>query len=115
MIAPQRATGCRRLRRKDDGRSREFRSRVLDPGQSPFRRFRVFLHTDATLREPIMAQATIAYLEQRYAALEREIVDTSHLTPTEDILIADLKFRKSVVADELQHHRRLAERFASAG
>ena len=52
-----------------------------------------------------MAQATIASLEQRYAALEREIVDTSHLTPTEDILIAD----------ELQHNRRLVERFASAG
>ena len=62
-----------------------------------------------------MAQATIAYLEQRYAALEREIVDTSHLAPTEEILIADLKFRKSVIADELQHNRRLVERFASAG
>ena len=61
-----------------------------------------------------MAQATIAYLEQRYADLEREIVDTSHLMPAEDILIADLKFRKSVIADELQHNRRLVERFASA-
>lgn len=61
-----------------------------------------------------MAQATIAYLEQRYADLEREIMDTSHLMPTEDILIADLKFRKSVIADELQHNRRLVKRFASA-
>jgi hypothetical protein len=61
-----------------------------------------------------MAQATIAYLEQRYADLEREIADTSHLMPAEDILIADLKFRKSVIADELQHNRRLVERFASA-
>ena len=61
-----------------------------------------------------MAQATITYLEQRYADLEREIVDTSHLMPTEDSLIADLKFRKSVVADEIQHNRRLVQRFASA-
>jgi hypothetical protein len=41
-------------------------------------------------------------------------VDTSHLMPTEDILIADLKFRKSVIADEIQHNRRLVECFASA-
>ena len=60
-----------------------------------------------------MAQATIAYLEQRYADLEREIVDTSHLMPAEDILIADLKFRKAVISDEIQHNRRLVERFAS--
>jgi len=69
---------------------------------------------DATLQEPIMAQATIAYLEQRYADLEREIVDTSHLTPTEVILIADLQFRKTVIADELRHNRRLVDRFDSA-
>ena len=62
-----------------------------------------------------MVQSTIAYLEQRYADLESEIVDTSHLMPTEDILIADLKFRKSVIADELQRNRRLIKRFASAG
>ena len=62
-----------------------------------------------------MVQSTIAYLEQRYADLEREITDTSHLMPTEDILIADLKFRKSVIADELQRNRRLIKRFASAG
>jgi len=30
-------------------------------------------------------------------------------------LIADLKFRKSVIADELLHNRRLVDRFASAG
>jgi hypothetical protein len=61
-----------------------------------------------------VVQSTIAYLEQRYADLESEIVDTSHLMPTEDILIADLKFRKSVIADEIQHNRRLVECFASA-
>jgi hypothetical protein len=64
--------------------------------------------------ERIMARTTIAYLEQRYAALEREIVDVSHLMPDEDVLIADLKFRKLVIADEIQHNRRLVERFASA-
>jgi hypothetical protein len=59
-----------------------------------------------------MAKATISYLENRYAELEREIVDMSHLAPSEGFLIANLQFRKSVIADEIQHNRRLVERFA---
>ena len=61
-----------------------------------------------------MAQATIAYLEQRYKTLEREIVDALHQRPTDHFAVADLKYRKSIIADEIQHNRRLVERLACA-
>jgi hypothetical protein len=60
----------------------------------------------------IMAQTTIAYLEQRYTALEKEIANALHHSPTDDLAIADLKYRKLIIADEIQHNRRLVERFA---
>ncbi len=58
-----------------------------------------------------MAQATIAYLERRYLDLEKEIADASRHSPTDDLAIADLKSRKLIIADEIQHNHRLVERF----
>jgi hypothetical protein len=58
-----------------------------------------------------MAQTTMAYLERRYTALESEIADALHHSPTDDLTIADLKFRKLIIADEIQHNRRLVERY----
>jgi hypothetical protein len=61
--------------------------------------------------ETIMAQTTIAYLERRYSALESEIANALRRSPTDDSAIADLKYRKLIVADEIQHNRRLVQRF----
>ena len=63
------------------------------------------------MSEIMMAQTTIAYLEGRYLALEKEIANALHRGPTDDSAIADLKYRKLIIADELQHNRRLVERF----
>jgi hypothetical protein len=63
--------------------------------------------------EKIMAQTTMAYLEQRYTALEKEIADALHHSPSDDLAIADLRYRKLIIADEIQHNRRLVEHFAS--
>ncbi len=57
-----------------------------------------------------MAQTTIAYLERRYLTLENEIANASRLSPKDDSAIADLKYRKLIIADEIQHNRRLAQR-----
>jgi hypothetical protein len=51
--------------------------------------------------------ATLAYLEQRHITLEREIVDALHHHPADHFAVADLKYRKSIIADEIQHIRRL--------
>lgn len=59
-----------------------------------------------------MAQATIAYLERRYQALEKEITNALHQSPADDLAIADLKYRKLIIADEIQHNRRLVEHFS---
>jgi hypothetical protein len=73
---------------------------------------RVLFHPDATVLERTMAQTTISYyLERRYAALETEIADALRQSPTDDLAIADLKYRKLIIADEIQHNRRLVERF----
>ena len=58
-----------------------------------------------------MAQTTIAYLERRYLALESEIESALRHSPTDDSTIADLKYRKLIIADEIQHNRRLVQRF----
>jgi hypothetical protein len=76
-----------------------------------FSPFRVLLHADTT--ESIMAQTTMAYLEQRYTALEKEIADALHHSPTDDLALADLRYRKLIIADEIQHNRRLVERLVS--
>ena len=57
-----------------------------------------------------MAQTTIAYLERRYLTLENEIENASRHSPKDDSAIADLKYRKLIIADEIQHNRRLAQR-----
>ena len=62
--------------------------------------------------ERIVAQTTIAYLEGRYAALEKEIADALRHSPTDELAVADLKCRKLIIADEIQHNRRLVERFS---
>jgi len=59
--------------------------------------------------ENVVAQATIAYLERRYVALEKEIANASS---TDELAIADLRYRKLIVADEIQHNRRLVESFS---
>jgi hypothetical protein len=65
--------------------------------------------------ETIMAQTTVDYLERRFAALEREIEEASHQSPMDDLAIADLKSRKLIIADEIQHNRRLVEHFSKLG
>jgi hypothetical protein len=59
-----------------------------------------------------MALATIAYLERRYAALEKEIADALRNCPADDPAIADLEYRKLIIADEIQNNRRLIERYS---
>ena len=58
-----------------------------------------------------MAQTTIAYLERRYLTLEKEIANAMRHSPKDVSEIADLKYRKLIIADEIQHNRRLVERF----
>src|SRR5258705_10614767 len=69
----------------------------------------------AAVLERTMERATIAYLEQRYTALESEIADALRQRPTDDMAIANLKYRKLIIADEIQHNRRLVERFSKLG
>jgi hypothetical protein len=69
----------------------------------------------AGVSETIMAQTTIDYLERRYAALEKEIEEALYQSPTDDLAVADLKSRKLIIADEIQHNRRLIERFSKLG
>jgi hypothetical protein len=59
-----------------------------------------------------VTRTTIAYLERRYNALEAEISNASHQSPTDNLAIADLKCRKLVIADEILQNRRAVERFA---
>ena len=68
--------------------------------------------TTISYLERTMAQKNIAYLEQRYTALESEIADALRRSPTDDLAIADLKYRKLIIADEIQHNRRLVEGFS---
>ena len=53
----------------------------------------------------------IHYLEQRYLALENEIENALLYSPTDDLRVADLKYRKLIIADEIQQNRRQVERF----
>jgi hypothetical protein len=91
-----------------------FQHGVLDPNQGRFRRF-AFFFASSIMLEGMMAQTTLAYLEQRHTALEREIADALHRRPADDSVIADLKYRRLIIADEIQHNRRLVERFAFPG
>jgi hypothetical protein len=57
----------------------------------------------------VTSRIDIAYLERRYAALEKEIENALYLSPADDLAIADLRYRKLIIADEIQHNRRLVE------
>ena len=57
----------------------------------------------------------IAYLEQRYIALEEEIAEAMRRSPTDDLTIADLKYRKLTIADEIEENRRLVEHLSKHG
>ena len=61
-----------------------------------------------------MARATIAYLEQRYTVLEKEIADALRDSPTDNRAIADLKYRKRIIASEILDNRRWSSVSASA-
>jgi hypothetical protein len=67
----------------------------------------------ARVSEMIMAQND--YLERRYATLEKEIENALRHSPADDLVVADLKCRKLIIADEIQHNRRLVERFSKLG
>ena len=58
-----------------------------------------------------MARATIEYLEQRYTVLEKEIADALRDSPKDNRAIADLKYRKRIIANEILDNRRLVECF----
>ena len=62
-----------------------------------------------------MALKTMAYLERRYTAIEKELADALRHDPTDDRAIDDLEYRKLIIADEIQHNRQLAERFSKRG
>ena len=57
----------------------------------------------------------IQYLEQRYQSLEKEIANallhSSANNPGDDLSVADLKYRKLIIADEIQQNRRTVQRF----
>ncbi len=55
------------------------------------------------------SRTTLHYLEQRHQALEKEIADALRHDPVDDAVIADLRARKLIIADEIQHDRRLVE------
>jgi hypothetical protein len=74
--------------------------------------FRVLFHAMRPVLERTMAQTIISYLERRYTALETEIPDALRQSPTDDLAIADLKYRKLIIADEIQ---RLVEHFSKLG
>ena len=85
---------------------------ALDLNQKRFLIFWVLFCVVAAVLERTMERATIAYLEQRYTALEKEIADALRDSPTDDLAIADLKYRKLIIADEILHNRRLVESFS---
>ncbi len=77
--------------------------------------FRASMLIHAAVLESIMAQTTVDYLERRYAALEKEIEEALHRSSTDDLAVADLRSRKLIIADEIQHNLRLVERFSKLG
>ena len=58
-----------------------------------------------------MARNDIQYLEQRYLALENEIATALLHSPADDLRVANLKYRKLIIADEIEQHRRTVQRF----
>ena len=60
----------------------------------------------------VTSRIDIVYLERRYETLEKEIENALHYGPADDLAIADLRYRKLIIADEIQHDRRLVDRWA---
>lgn len=52
------------------------------------------------LWQSIMSQSTLDYLKKRYLELEKEITTAS--LHGYDLIVADLRYRKLVIADEIQ-------------
>ena len=82
---------------------------ALDLNQQSFFAFLGSFLRSCGVLERTMERATIAYLEQRYTALEKEIADALRVSPPDDLAIADLKYRKLIIADAILHNRRLVE------
>lgn len=59
-----------------------------------------------------MTQTTVDYLERRYAALQKQIDEALRQSPIDDLAVADLRYRKLVIADEIQSNGRFVERFS---
>jgi hypothetical protein len=60
-----------------------------------------------------MLRTTMTYLEGRYLVLEKEIEYALRHKPTDDLAIADLRYRKLIISDEIQDNR-LVERFGKS-
>lgn len=63
------------------------------------------------LENIVVRNIDIRYLEQRYLALENEIANALLRGPDDDLRVADLKYRKLIIADEIEQHRLAAQRF----
>jgi hypothetical protein len=63
------------------------------------------------LEDIVAKKIDIDYLERRYLALENEIANALLDSPADDLTVADLKYRKLIIADEIERHRRTVERF----
>jgi hypothetical protein len=62
------------------------------------------------LENIVARKIDIQYLERRYLALENEIANALLHSPADDLTVADLKYRKLIIADEIEQHRRADQR-----
>jgi hypothetical protein len=67
------------------------------------------------LENIVTGNIDIRYLEKRYSALENEISNARLRSPADDLRVADLRYRKLIIADEIEQHRRTVQRFDLAG
>jgi hypothetical protein len=63
------------------------------------------------LENIVARKIDIQYLERRYLALENEIANALLRSPVDDLSVADLKYRKLIIADEIEQYRRADQRF----
>ena len=62
------------------------------------------------LENIVARKIDIQYLERRYLALENEIANALLHSPADDLSVSDLKYRKLIIADEIEQHRRADQR-----
>lgn len=62
------------------------------------------------LENIVAGNIDIRYLEQRYLALEKEIANALLRSPADDLRVADLMYRKLIIADEIEQYRRAVQR-----